>query len=185
MHDRHLHHHRSCCVHRHVASRRPGSHLGSDALLRLHLPAGCPAKIGGFGALQESQDVTKGYKGVRFRIVLILALPLIGITALLLIKTDSPSFPLPFRVLELSSILSGTFVLGPVGAVCYMLVYHGVLSLARATPNEETLQATHPEPESHHRGQRACRVAVRRDHSGTASIVYGRCARVSSVIAVS
>jgi len=94
-------------------------------------PDGTPRKLGTFDALQESQEVTKGYKGVLFRIALALALPSIAIGVLLAIKMRVPSFPVPFWTLELLAILSGTLFLGPLGATTNMTVYHQITSLRR------------------------------------------------------
>lgn len=80
-------------------------------------------------AMQESADITRGYRGTLFGIGLLLAIPYIVWGILFSLSLHDPS--IPTWVIEIVGILSGTLFLGPVAATSYMVVYDHALKHPR------------------------------------------------------
>ena len=114
------------------------------ALLDARKPDGTPEKAGVFNALQDSQEIAKGYKGVLFRISLILGLPMAVSVAASLLSLYAPGIPIPNWVLELLPLLSGVVFMGPIGATTFMTVYEQIVRLGQSPREPGEVSANDP-----------------------------------------
>ncbi len=85
--------------------------------------------VGPVAAMRASRELTVGYRGVLFRISLLLAVPSFAVFALAMLPVLVPAFPLPLWAIELVSLLAGTLFLGPVHAAAYMVAYDSIRRL--------------------------------------------------------
>lgn len=120
--------------------------FGPICVLDGRKPDGTPTKTGTFDALQESQDITKGYKGALFRVAFIFAIPTVILAVFNLLYVYVPGFPIPYWAIQMLSLLAGTFFLSPISAVCYMIVYDKITGLRRVACEVADSASERPPP---------------------------------------